>query len=147
MLEFYGLSGVNSTDILYFDQIRKSKEMMKHVWVIIAVFAGSTLLTFCSTSRSASADKGKGQAAAVSYEQDVAPIMKNRCTPCHFPDGGKVKFLDTYGAVSQNIDHIIYRVQLPQDSARFMPFKGKKPALSDSLVQVLVAWKDSGMAK
>ena len=120
---------------------------MKQVLVIILALSGSILLMFCSTAKSASADKGKGKAMAVSYEQDVAPIMHNRCTPCHFPDGGKVKFLDTYAAVSQNIDHILYRVQLPQDSARFMPFKHKKPALSDSMVQVLIAWKDGGMAK
>jgi hypothetical protein len=83
----------------------------------------------------------------VSYERDVAPIMIDRCTPCHFPDGGKKKFLDTYAAVSANIDDIISRVEMHPDSSKFMPFKSKKAPLNDSLVQVIKVWKESGMAK
>jgi len=76
----------------------------------------------------------------VSYVTDVAPILQERCTPCHYP-GGKKKFLDTYAAVSENIDDIIYRVELPVDADGFMPFKSKKAPLSDSLIHVLKVWK------
>jgi hypothetical protein len=72
--------------------------------------------------------------------------MAERCTPCHFPDGGKKKFLDTHTAVRDNIEDILYRIQLPIDSSDFMPWKSKKPPLSDSLVQVIRVWKDTGMA-
>jgi len=103
------------------------------------------MLQFCATSKkSVSGDKAM-PAHVVSYSADVAPILQNRCTPCHFPDGGKKKFLDTYNAVRDNYDDIMYRVQLPQDSARFMPFKHKKPALSDSMILVLKTWKSDGM--
>lgn len=94
--------------------------------------------------------KGKKDAppvVVVSYAKDVAPILIDRCTPCHFPDGGKKKFLDTYTAVSTNIDDIIYRIELPADSSKFMPFKSKKPPLSDSLIQVFKLWKETGMAE
>jgi hypothetical protein len=79
------------------------------------------------------------------YTTDVAPIIQDRCTPCHFPESGKKKFLDTYNAVSTNIDDIIYRVDLPPDHPKFMPFKSKKEPLSDSLVNVLKLWKEGGM--
>lgn len=83
----------------------------------------------------------------VSYTTDVAPMLQMHCTPCHFPDGGKRKFLDTHAAVKDNIDDILHRVQLPQDSSAFMPFKLKKTPLSDSMVMVLKAWKETGMGE
>lgn len=78
---------------------------------------------------------------AVTYAADVAPIIQDRCTPCHFPETGKKKFLDTYVAARDNIDSILYRVQLPKDHPKFMPFKSKKEPLSDSLINVLKLWK------
>jgi hypothetical protein len=105
------------------------------------------MLQFCTASKSAASSKTEMPAKVVSYKMDVAPIMIDRCTPCHFPDGGKKKFLDTYAAVSTNIDDIIHRVQLPHDSTEFMPFKSKKPPLSDSLVNVLRVWKETGMSE
>ena len=100
------------------------------------------ILPFCTTSRKARGGKNE---ARVSYTTDVAPVMQVHCTPCHFPDGGKMKFLDTYTAVSNSIDDILYRVQLPSDSTRFMPFKSKKEPLSDSLIQVFKLWKSQQM--
>ena len=79
------------------------------------------------------------------YVTDVAPIIKDRCTPCHFPESGKKKQLDSYTAVSTNIDDILTRVQLPHTDPKFMPFKSKKEPLSDSLVMVIKLWKEGGM--
>ena len=80
----------------------------------------------------------------VSYVTDIAPIIAERCSPCHFP-GGKKLFLDTYAAVSENFDDIIRRVELPVDAEGFMPFKSKKEPLSDSLIHVLKVWKSQKM--
>lgn len=85
--------------------------------------------------------------APLSYEKDVMGIMKTSCSPCHFPPGGKKEALDSYESVSRNIDAIIDRVKLPQTDIKFMPFKLKKPALTDSAVNVLVQWKEQGMNK
>jgi hypothetical protein len=66
-------------------------------------------------------------------------MEKSKCKKrCHFPDGGKRNFLDTYAAVKGNIDDNIVRAQLPPDSAEFMLWKSKKPPLSDSLIAVPV---------
>jgi hypothetical protein len=110
------------------------------LFFLIAVFA----LPFCTTSRKAARSKGKDE-TMTSYAVDISPILQDRCTPCHFPGGGKRKFLDTYAAVSGNIDEILYRVQLPADSLDFMPFKSKKAPLSDSLIQVIKLWKAQNM--
>ena len=117
--------------------------MLKRL-LIVACVAACFTLQFCSTAKKAAAGK-EAAAPVVTYTQDVAPILQARCTPCHFPDGGKKKFLDTHNAVATNIDDILRRVQLPRDSSAFMPYKSKKPPLSDSLIMVLKVWKETGM--
>ena len=110
------------------------------LFALISVIA----LPFCSTSKKSMSDK-KMTEPQVSYVTDIAPVMQAHCSPCHFPNGGKQKFLDTYGTDSSNVDAILYRVQLPADSLRFMPFKSKKEPLNDSLVQVIKMWKSQNM--
>ncbi|MEZ5015227.1 MAG: hypothetical protein R2794_13140 [Chitinophagales bacterium] len=82
---------------------------------------------------------------AVSWQKDVFPILADRCTPCHFPETGKKKLLNTYEASAESIDDIIMRIQLAQDAPGFMPFKNKKEPLSDSLIHVFVLWKEQGL--
>jgi hypothetical protein len=81
----------------------------------------------------------------LSWQKDISPVMQIHCSPCHFPETGKKKFLDTYTATRDNIDSILYRVQLPPDNPKFMPFKSKKEPLSDSLIQIFKLWKVQGM--
>jgi len=103
---------------------------------------GSTILALsCWTSKKATGSE------EVSYSRDVYPILVDRCTPCHFPEKGKKKMLDTYEAARNNINDIIERVSLPQDHREFMPYKLKKAPLTDSMVNVLVQWKDQGFPK
>ena len=103
-------------------------------------------LPFCTTSKKAAGVKGNEE-PMVLYSTDISPILQVHCAPCHFPGGGKQKYLDTYAAVSDNIDDILYRVELPRDSIEFMPFKSKKEPLSDSLIQVITLWKAQNMPK
>ncbi|MBX2927499.1 MAG: hypothetical protein KF852_06650 [Saprospiraceae bacterium] len=77
----------------------------------------------------------------ITYTKDIAPVIQARCTPCHFPEQGKKKFLDTYAAVKTNFDDILTRIQLPETDEEFMPFKSKKEPLSDSLILVFKQWK------
>lgn len=121
---------------------------MKHYQLaIFLVLAGSMALQFCTTTRSAGTAKDKSNEGLVTYSKDVAPILAERCTPCHYPPEGKKQFLHTYIAVSENIVDIISRVELPKDDDGFMPFKEKKEPLSDSLIQVLKTWHETGMAE
>jgi hypothetical protein len=48
-------------------------------------------------------------------------------------------------AVRNQISGIIYSVKLPKDSHDFMPFKNKKPALTESQIADLEAWQKGGM--
>jgi hypothetical protein len=84
-------------------------------------------------------------AATFSYQKDIVPIMQTSCTPCHFPPDGRKEPLNSYDAVKNHVADVIERVKLPQDNMKFMPFKNKKPALSDSLINVLVQWKNQNM--
>jgi uncharacterized membrane protein len=123
-------------------QIRKSNFMKKTILFFTLIAAIS--LPFCTTSKNAAGDKKKVE-PKISYATDVSPILQERCTPCHFPNGGKKKYLDTYAAVSENIDEILYRIQLPSDSTRFMPWRSKNEPLNDSLIQVIKMWKSQNM--
>jgi hypothetical protein len=105
------------------------------------------MLPYCTTTKKAMSDKSEPATPALTYANDIAPMMQVRCTPCHYPDTGKKKFLDTYQAVHDNIDDIIRRVALAPDDPDFMPFKSKKEPLSDSLIQVLRLWKETGMVR
>ena len=110
---------------------------------IILLFISMLALPYCTTTKQVA---GKDAIHPVYYDLDIAPIIEARCTPCHFPaQSGKKLPLDSYASVSDNIADIIYRVELPHDDPKFMPFKSKKEPLSDSLITVLKVWKESGM--
>lgn len=52
--------------------------------------------------------------------------------------------LDSYTADTTHVDEILYRVQLPHEDPKFMPFKMKKEPLTDSLINVIKVWKAEG---
>ena len=115
---------------------------MKKLTLLGLILVSVCILPYCKTTKQAA-----GKPKSVTYTADVAPILADRCTPCHFPESGKKKFLDTYAAVQTNIDDILMRVQLPKEDPKFMPFKSKKEPLSDSLIMVLKTWKETGMTE
>ena len=79
----------------------------------------------------------------MTYAANVQPLLVANCSPCHFPPKGNKKPLDTYEAVSKNIDDMISRVSRNPGDKGFMPFK--HPKLSDSTINVLVQWKTDGL--
>lgn len=81
----------------------------------------------------------------VTYNEHIAPIMERSCSPCHYPaqDGNK-QALDTYTAVKDEYKDVVYRVQLPQDHFRHMPFKNKKPSFSAEEIEMLKNWARGG---
>ncbi|HJW29643.1 MAG TPA: hypothetical protein VJ508_10455 [Saprospiraceae bacterium] len=116
---------------------------MKKYALLLLTAVTLLALPFCTTSKGAAGKKKK--AHVMVYDQDIAPILQVHCTPCHFPPGGQKKPLNTYEALRDNIDAVLFRVQLPQTDPKFMPFKMKKEPLSDSLIQVIKLWRDAGM--
>jgi hypothetical protein len=115
--------------------------MRRILFFVAALF----LVSFLQNCKSA---KDKYVApTAITYTKDVAPIIQTSCTPCHFPPEGKKEALNTYETVKDNIAEIIETVQLPKENHRFMPFKSKKPPLTESQIAVLVTWQKDGMLK
>ena len=117
--------------------------MVKKLFCVWAIIMAMTL-SFCTTTKKAGSGSN-AEASMITYKEDVAPLLGQSCSPCHFPDGGKVKFLDTHNAVRENIDDIILRVQLPVGSEGFMPFKSKRDPLTAEQIQLLKDWRSSGM--
>ena len=86
-------------------------------------------------------------AVTISYQTDISPLFLRSCTPCHFPEKGKKKLLNTYAAVAENIDDIIHRVKLPADHKDFMPFKSKREPLTAQEIEMIELWEKQGMPK
>ncbi len=117
---------------------------MKKILFITLGFFSIVILQNCSSSKKT----GKSmKPAVVSFEKDIMPILQASCTPCHFPPGGKKEPLNSYDAVKNHFTDMIIRVKLPQTDNKFMPWKSKKPALSDSLIKVLEQWEKQSMPK
>jgi hypothetical protein len=113
---------------------------MRKIFIVVLSLAALMVLQNCNSSK-----KAAKKATTYSYTKDVMPIMQASCTPCHFPPDGRKQALNTYADVKANIAEIINRVKLPQTDNKFMPWKNKKPALSDSLINVLVEWQKQSM--
>jgi uncharacterized membrane protein len=116
------------------------------LFIVILLISGS--MQFCGTTKKVATDTTvKANESMVSYESKIQPLIVQSCTPCHFPEQGKKKFLDTYAAAKSNIQDIIARVELPADDPKFMPFKSKKPALTAEEVDLLKSWVAQGFPK
>ena len=122
----------------------RSKKKHHGLITITILLLLSTTLQFCSTSRTTTKPEPVA-ARVVSYTQDIQPIMAAKCAPCHFPETGKKKKLNTYLAVRDNYKEILVRVQLPADHEDFMPLKGKKEPLTAAEIQLLKDWGEGKM--
>ena len=114
--------------------------------LVITLFAVVFLLQMCKPAQtSQSSTAPKATAAIVSYEKNIRPLMVERCTPCHFPQEGKKKMLDTFAATKTEANEIITRIEMSPDEIKFMPFKNKKPALTKEEIQLFKEWVKQGM--
>jgi hypothetical protein len=104
------------------------------------------LFQYCKPSQQASTSTPTPVKVTVFYEKDIKPIMLVSCTPCHFPEQGKKKMLDTYASTKENINDIITRIQLPVEDEKYMPFRSKRPALTTAQIQLFQDWVKQGMA-
>lgn len=111
---------------------------MKSTIITLLLLCFIIILQNCSSSK-------KVTVKNISFDKDIMPIMQTSCTPCHFPPGGNKEPLDNYAAVKKNFTNVMMRVKLSPGDAKFMPFKSKKPPLSDSIINVLSAWEKQGM--
>jgi hypothetical protein len=117
----------------------------KYVLIILGT-ALMMALQFCKPAQTTTADTKKNVPPAnlVSYEKDIRPIMLEKCTPCHFPDQGKKKMLDTFEAAKGDANSIVSRVKLSPEDPKFMPFKSKKPPLTEKEIQLFTDWLAQG---
>jgi hypothetical protein len=126
-----------------------SKNHLPAGYLFLIIFS-SLFFQFCKSSQATLIEKTESieeKSQLVSFESDLLPIMKRSCTPCHFPERGKVKMLNTYEATAESINYILYRVELPTDDEEYMPFKSKRQALSAEEIQLFKDWKSQGMGE
>ena len=101
----------------------------------------------CKSAQTLATDKVEEakDAIKVSYATDIAPIIEAKCTPCHFPaQNGSKDPLDSYETMKDHGKAALYRVTLSEEDPKFMPFKLKKPALTEDEITKLKAWIATG---
>ena len=125
----------------------KTFKFLRTLGVLSISFLLAIFLYTCGASKKASDDNYVVAKNAVSYEKDISPFMTRSCSPCHFPDEGKKKYLDTYASVKENIEDILVRVQKPIEEKGYMPWKSKKPALTDVEIDKLKLWAGQNFPK
>jgi uncharacterized FlgJ-related protein len=110
---------------------------------LFAAIVVAGLFQFCAGSKSKPAATTATK-QATTFEANVLPLLKTKCTPCHMAPDGKKKHYVTYDVVKTDIDDMIRRVSLSPTDKGFMPFK-KTEKLPDSLIAVFVKWKADGL--
>jgi len=120
---------------------------MKNKTLALLAFLALISFSFCTSSKKSTTAMSTTATATFAYANDIAPIMEASCAPCHFPESGKKKQLDTYEAVAKNFEDILERVQLPVNHENYMPFKSKTPAFTEAQIQMLKTWKAENMPK
>ncbi len=112
---------------------------------LLACLITALIFQNCKTTKDVAVYKTKSELTGITCNKDIKPIMAQKCTPCHFPKFGRKKMLDTYAATKENITDIIARVQLPKDDIKYMPFKSKRPALTEQELEILKNWVNQKM--
>ena len=115
---------------------------MRKIYVSLFLVAAVVAFSYCSSSKKVAAAPAKPK---VNYQANVMSIIQANCAPCHFPDKGNKKPLDTYTAVSANVDEILRRIQLAPTERGFMP--NRKPKLSDADINTIKEWKADGLTE
>ena len=112
---------------------------MKKLYVFDGVAILSLALTYCSSSKKATAAVPKA-----TYATTLAPVVAEKCTPCHFPSkGGNKKAYDNYANVKADIDEILRRIELNPTDRGFMPFKRATKLAADTIA-IFRKFKEDG---
>jgi len=117
--------------------------MTRNKYVVLLAAALLMVLQFCKPAQTTT-KKDVPPVVLVSYEKDIRPLMLERCTPCHFPETGKKKMFNTYETAKADVSEMIRRVKLNPQDPQFMPFKSKKPALTEKEIQLFSEWLSQG---
>jgi len=112
--------------------------------ILILMVPLAITLQQCKSGQSSSSKKMVAE-NLISYDEEIKPIMETSCTPCHFPEKGKKTMLDTYETTSRNIKEIIARIEMDPAEKGFMPFKSKKPPLTEDQIAKFKTWMQQGM--
>jgi mono/diheme cytochrome c family protein len=109
---------------------------------VFLLLAAACILTYCTSSKKAQRN-AVAATPKVTFAADVQPLIVGNCSPCHIPNKGKVKPLESYANAKEEIDDIITRIQKNPGEKGFMPMR--HPKLSDSTILVFVNWKKDGL--
>jgi uncharacterized membrane protein len=121
------------------------------------VFIAAIVFTFNATSQ----EKKNTKKPAISFSNDVFPIIKKRCLPCHAADSENPSefFMETLPDIVKGGKHgkpiipkdgdasiLIQKIKLNPPFGEQMPLMSKKK-LTDEEVDLFKTWIDQGARK
>ena len=109
----------------------------------VCILTAAAALTACQA-----APRTGGTARVPTFNQDVAPIVFERCTPCHRPNQGAPFTLLDYESARAKATKISRAVQTPH-MPPWLPERGAVPfigerRLTPEQIDVLRRWADAG---
>ncbi len=137
---------------------------MRHFPTLVLLFTTLMLPVFgsCQGNQKQSTQKdtaqGESNTAPVSFKNDVMPILKRNCLPCHGEDqmNPSELYLESYADIMQGGKHgvpvipgkadsslMIRKLVPPPPFGDLMPLKRKTPISADTL-DVLKRWINQG---
>jgi hypothetical protein len=111
---------------------------MRKATILLLFVMGAAVLPYCTATK-----KSTAASAAVTYEQNIKPIVQASCTPCHIGGKGKREPLDNYASASKQIDEVLDRIQRAPGEKGFMPLR--HPKLSSDTIETFKSWKQKGL--
>ncbi|MBV5313320.1 MAG: hypothetical protein JZU47_08495 [Prolixibacteraceae bacterium] len=106
---------------------------------ILALAVTSAFLFFSSCSK----DEDVTPDNKVTFNDDIKPILKASCTPCHITGGSQSSKWDNYETVKGKISVILDRVNRAPGTPGFMPEGGSKLPLTE--IATLSKWVTDGL--
>ncbi len=113
--------------------------MKKYLLVLIFIIS-----TLCTSLSFKAIPYNVIQSNATTFSDNVLPLLKLKCSPCHLRSkGGKKTNFENYNAAKKYAAVMLSRVQLNPKQKNFMPSKNDK--LKEEEIAVFKKWIGDGL--
>jgi len=112
---------------------------MRKLFTTITFLITILFFQFCSSPKNIAAPVP----VAITYQNNILPIVQTSCAPCHIAGKGNKLALDNYAGTREVVDDILMRIQKSPGERGFMPARHSR--LSDSTIAIFADWKTSGL--
>lgn len=78
----------------------------------------------------------------LTFNKNIQPLIRDKCSPCHVAGGDRGNKYDDYNTFKTLVTGVIGRVIKPKSDPLFMPKNGEK--LTENQIATIKLWMDQG---